>query len=111
MQFVDEAPLYKLSRVTGPHHNYLGLSVTLHPTTRKPELEVLDDGAGELLGTDIVREVLAGVNETSARLHTRFFIEKIQYMSTDSPPVSIYRQLASEILQRIDVSRLRELQR
>lgn len=109
MHFIDEAPLYKLTRITGPQHNYLGLQITLHPTTQEPTLEALDQGVGNLRGPDILQEVLRGVDEASLRRNTRFYVEKIQYISTDSAPVSIYRQLAFEIAQRIDVTRLRSL--
>jgi hypothetical protein len=108
MQFIDEAPFYKIIRVTGPQHNLLGLEIALIPTGGEPEIEALDhpgDRQGPLNDRNVSEQVLLGVEDASTELARRYYVRKIQYVSTDSPPVTIYRQLTIELIRRVDASR------
>ena len=48
---------------------------------------------------------MLGVEQASTNLQQTYCVDKIQYISTDSPPVTVYRELAIEIIRRIDASR------
>ena len=48
-----------------------------------------------------MRQVLMATSDIYAEFEKRFFIKKIQYIKTDSPPESIYRYLAFEILRSV----------
>lgn len=104
MQFIDNAPLYKVIRITGPHHNLLGLQLSEEPTTVDPEIEALDQDADHsvrLVGSEIAEQVMLGVEQASVEVGTTYYVEKILYVSSDSPPTSVYRYLAVEIVRRV----------
>jgi hypothetical protein len=104
MQFIDTDPLYKIVRVTGPQHNLLGLQLSHEPVAGDPEIEALDQATGKpgaLIGREVAAQVMLGVAEASAELQRTYHVDKIQYVSTDTPPVTVYRQLALEILRRV----------
>ena len=110
MHFVDNHPLYRITRITGPQHNLLGLQLANDPPASGPEVEALDRGSrepGSLDGREVASCVMLGVEQASSELHRAYFVEKIQYVLTDSPPAAIYRQLAIEIIRRVDASRSR----
>jgi len=106
MQFIAKAPLYKIIRITGPQHNLLGLQIAPGPMAGMPVIEALDRPSGEpgqLVEREVIEQVMHGVDEASRELNQTYGIEKIQYISTDSPPVEVYRYLAIEILRRVAV--------
>jgi hypothetical protein len=117
MQFIDNDPLYKLVRITGPTHNLLGLQISRAAIAGEPEVEALDQASGAPAGVDAVggrggldgREVAAqvrlGVEQACTELQRTYHVDKIQYLSTDSPPVTIYRQLAAELIRRVHAAR------
>lgn len=109
MQFVDNAPLYRLIRITGPRHNLLGLELASGPTEREPELEVLDPGAAQarLDGREVARQVMRGIEDACTELGCEYYVERIQYLAGDSLPTETYRSLASELIRRIDIARSR----
>ena len=42
MQFINEAPLYRIVRIAGPKHNLLGLELADSPLATAPAMEMLD---------------------------------------------------------------------
>jgi hypothetical protein len=104
MQFIDNAPLYRIVRVTGPQHNLLGIELSADPLSRAPEVEILNrdtEASGQLAAADVAREVILGVNQASLECGRQHYVGKIQYITTDSLPVTIYRELAKEIIYRV----------
>ena len=104
MQFIDTAPLYKLIRITGPKHNLLGLWLASGPTEREPEVDAVVLNPNEparLNAREIVEQVMRGVADACRELHQPYYIDKIQYVTGDTPPVEIYRWLAAQILRRV----------
>lgn len=103
MQFVNRDPLFRIIRITGPHHNLLGLE--LSPAPGEVELEVLNRGADavtRLDGRRVAAQVLLGVEDACLELHARYDIAKIQYVADDTPPVEVYRFLAKQLVLWID---------
>jgi hypothetical protein len=101
MQFIDRHPLYRIIQITGPTHNLLGLQISSAPMMGEPQLEALDDDAGGLNGREVAAQVMLGIAQSCAELQTTYHIEKIEYVSADSPPVEVYRGLAIELMRRI----------
>jgi hypothetical protein len=94
---------YVIVRETGNVHNMLGICLS-----DKPESSVMLVGLNsdnfyknKLDEKKIMRQVLMATSDIYAEFEKRFFIKKIQYVKTDSPPESIYRYLAFEILRSV----------
>jgi hypothetical protein len=105
MQFIDRDPLYRVIRITGPHHNLLGLQIASDALERAPELEELDRGSRSsvrLDGREIATHVMLGVEDACRELRKTFHVEKIQYVAEDTPPVDVYRMLARRLVHWID---------
>lgn len=93
---------YVIVRETGNTHNMLGICLS-----EKPESSVVLIGLDssdelykkELNGKKILQQVLMAVSDIYEEFDKQFFVKKIQYVKTDSPPESIYRYLAFEILR------------
>ena len=106
MQFVNEAPVYKLVRVTGPQHNLLVLRFSATPLDRPIRVEALDAahvranpiGAGEVL-----ENVARAVEGCAVEFGRKYFIEAIQYLAGDSRPVDVYYEMTKEIIRRIEL--------
>ena len=104
MQFVQDNEWLKIARITGPAHNLLGLvfgdhdgtdvSVQCLPSTNSDEPRRLDL-------QEVKEQVLAGVGDANRRYGTTYVVAKIQFLPTDSPPSSIYKQLAALIVERL----------
>ena len=105
MKFVNDAPMFKISRVTGPKHNFLGLQFGQAPVVGDPEVERLVVSAQEkekLSDREVVDQVKLGLAEALSFCKGNYWLEKIQYVPTDSPPAEIYKELAMEIIRRIE---------
>ena len=104
MQFVREGGLFKVVRVTGPTHNYLGLAFR-DQEDAEVEIDVMDIRPGEptrLKADEVKAEVLAGVDAANRSLGTSYRVRRIQFVRSDSPPVEIYRHLAVKLVERVE---------
>lgn len=92
--------LFKVFRITGPKHNYLGLAVSVNaPETvlvvkRRKEGEV--DSIDEL---QLVQAVDDGLRDGSDKTGPRLFAQRIEYVPSDTPEYSVYRMLAFAIAE------------
>ena len=105
MQFIDNKPIYKIIRVTGPQHNMLVVRLSDKKLDSLPAIEDLESNdkcVGKLIAEEVRQQVMQGVEQASLELGRSYFVEKIQYLSTDSLPVSIYKDLAVEIVRRVN---------
>jgi hypothetical protein len=103
MQFINEDPLYKIIRVTGPKHNFLGLELSVEPVDNVT-LEALDstNSESQLDVDEILIQVRAGLDRARSMFGRDFHIKRIQYVSSDTLSLNIYMDLTVEILKRID---------
>jgi hypothetical protein len=108
MQFIDNAPFYKLSRVTGPKHNLLVLKITSGLTGESLTVQRLDDGKHcidhPISGDDVREQVLRAYKEFEAETGRTHRIEEIQYLASDTPPIETYYLMTKEILRRVGAS-------
>lgn len=106
MQFNFNNGIYRVVRITGPTHNFLGLAfwtpqekegdaVSVEPLTIKPNEPVRLDAE------DVREEVLEGVREANAQLRANYRPSRIQFVPSDSRPAEIYRMLARRIVERL----------
>ena len=90
-----DGEFYKVTRITGPTHNFLSVKFG---DTADPHIEPLDkkevDG---LHAKDVKYQVLSGIREANNRLCTDYQAAHIQFVRSDSPPIEIYNELALHI--------------
>lgn len=108
MQFTKLGDLQAVTRVTGPHHHFLGLQFSPCPTTALPVLErVSRDGAKAERetfdsGNILCRDVVDGVSEANNRLGTHYNVSKIRYCADDILIPGSYRQLAEALVEHVE---------
>ena len=105
MRVVRKGPVYAVSRITGPTHNYLGLQLMTSKDERAPRVEALPPiGSCQhpvLDETALVLEVLRGVSDANNDLGCQYSVEAIQYVLNDTPPETVYRGLAALIVREV----------
>lgn len=106
MQFVNNAPVYKLVRVTGPTHNLLILRLSSRAITGPVRVDVLDElqnCSNPIDAHEILQKVLLAVRDWESESGKTYFLEEIQYLASDSRPVDVYYEMTKEILKRIEM--------
>lgn len=104
MQFSRDGEFLQVSRVTGPHHNLLGLVLSGDPV-QEPKLEVLPAlgscSHAPLQEADVVAAVLEGIAAANAKLDGTYGAERIRVVLEDTPPAAVYALLASAIVEHL----------
>ena len=106
MQYIRREKLLTVVRITGPSHNLLGLELINEPQA-DVKIEGLEDKEMQTLNAtifdaDIIkREVIAGISEANTEYNTSYSVSHIQYVKSDSPPVTTYKFLAYSIVKRL----------
>lgn len=108
MHIYFDQGFYKIAHVSGPTHNFLGLSFSDEPVAQVA-VEALDAASAAtptpnrpaLEADAVLRQVLAGAEAASARLQRRYVVRAIQFVPSDSAPVEIYRELTQAIIEHI----------
>jgi hypothetical protein len=100
MQFHSDGLIFKVVRITGPTHNFLGLA--FENESRGIELLTLNSSEVVRLHVDDVQKaVMEGVEQANNELGTNYRPSRIQFVVSDSPPAEIYRMLAYRIVHRL----------
>lgn len=101
MQVIKNGKYYKASRVTGPAHNFLALSLTTngvqHIRIEPVSLSSDTAPAVRLDSTKVLEKAIEGVSQANAELGTDYHIESMQYVPTDSYDLNAYIELAKSI--------------
>jgi hypothetical protein len=104
MQFIKRGERFTVIRITGPAHNLLGIEFgngTPNSEIVVEKLEKQSKEADSLTSEDVQKNVLLGVSEANDQFGTAYVVKCIEFVSSDSPPVEIYRLLAKSIIERI----------
>jgi hypothetical protein len=106
MQYIFDGEFHKVIRITGPKHNLLGIAFTNEggKTIEVEALKKTDDKGGTIDAEGVKEQVILGINEANTELGVNYNIRKIQFVPTDTPPISVYRDLAKEIVNKIKPS-------
>lgn len=103
MKVIKDGLFYKIWRITGTHHNFLGLSLAHGSGVPLPRIESLLSEkccSSEPLDSDkVINEVLRGVQEANDLLMTSYRVESILFDTNDTPPESIYASLAYMVVK------------
>jgi hypothetical protein len=102
VQVTKVGNVYKVTRITGPQHNFLGLSFSEVevPSITVERLQLDDDTghAGTLHEQQLIAAVRRGVTEANQQFGTHFCVATVQYVVTDTPDASLYALLAQKIV-------------
>lgn len=100
MNVVKHEGVYKAFRVTGPTHNFLGLSITPNepPSVRCVQRNLPGGGKCEIDEAKLVTAVSEGVSIAKRELQIALFVEQIEYVPTDTPDYEAYFDLAKAIV-------------
>jgi hypothetical protein len=102
MHFSTDGVFYNVVRITGPTHNLLGLRFGNRRRETAPQIEAARvAGTPRLHSDEVLEEVLAGVEEANARSGTSYVVDGVRFVPDDTPPVTIYRELAAQIVNRM----------
>lgn len=102
MQIIVDGDLYKVVRITGPQHNFLG--IRLGDVGEVVEIEALPFTAGvaRVSSDSVFSQVLLGLEEANLEIGKKYAISKIYYVPTDTPSETSYKQMISALIKRID---------
>jgi hypothetical protein len=106
MQFINNAPVYKLVRVTGPTHNLLVLQFSATPVEGPTRVEALDSAqacANPIGAPEVLENAMRAIEDCAVESGRRYFLEAIGYLAGDSRPVEVYYDMTKEIIRRIEL--------
>ncbi|MBL8191339.1 MAG: hypothetical protein JNK38_25205 [Acidobacteria bacterium] len=105
MKVIKDGQFYKIWRITGLHHNFLGLSFVQGSEAPLPRIESLLSekccSPEPLDSNEVTKEVLRGVQEANDLLMTSYRVESILFDANDTPPESTYAVLAYLIVKSV----------
>jgi hypothetical protein len=104
MRVLRSDEFWIVSRITGMSHNFLGLLLEECPGP-PPILELLPP-SGEcshesLDGAEVIRAVMAAVEESNRILGSSYSVRQIRIVSNDTPPESVYGSLAAAVVEHV----------
>ena len=103
MQYIKDKDLYKVARITGPTHNLLAVRLSEKKcSTQVVSLPIKQGDIERLEGDEVLAQVLAGLDEVNKELEKEYFISEVQFVPSDTGPISIYEFLVKELIKRID---------
>ncbi len=93
--------MYKTSRISGPKHNYLGLSLNtdLPTEVRVRPLIIREDTLFTIDEVKLMAAVSEGVRDGNRHSGRTLFIDYLEYVPTDTPDYKAYTELAKTIIQ------------
>lgn len=101
MKVLKQNGIYKATRITGPKHNFLGLALTRVEPVRIQcvEKRLANNEVVQIDEEKLRSAVSEGALIANRQLHTSIFIERIEYVPTDTPDYSAYIELAQLIVR------------
>jgi len=102
MQITQHGQYYQIVNVTSQRHNLLALLCGEGETAGPPVVERFPAIAGverEFLDPqELLKAVLAGVERANREHGRRFRVRVLRYVENDTPPESIYSELAYRLI-------------
>lgn len=92
--------IYKISRITGPKHNYLGLALSTIPPQTTAIIRRRLNGESDMIDeSKMIAAITFGIEDANRLLNTPLFAHSIEYVPSDTPDYSAYSQLAHAIVE------------
>jgi hypothetical protein len=104
MGFIKEGNIYKITRITGNRDNILGISFGNKDNTEK-NIEVIewnfpniDSSKIRTSKTELLNQVLSGLNSINQALGTSYTLSKIYYVPSEDGSSLIYQTLIRSLI-------------
>jgi len=99
MNVTKVGEVFKVAKISGPKHNFLGMivsekplnEVAMVPFTKDNEKSVIDESR-------LFAAVSEGIELENLERGTRLFAHRIEYVTSDTPVYRIYTELARAII-------------
>lgn len=105
MQFVFDGKVYKAVKITGPKHNMLGLSFAEDNEDVSNidvlSLDIKSETEKNISALEVKNQVLSSIKEMNSLLGVHYKIKQIQFISSDTPSSTVYKELTREIIKRL----------
>lgn len=101
MQFLFDGIYYKAARITGPKHNLLGLCLGTSEPVIISKLPIPNESKELVDEAEVLLQVEAGLAEINHELKTNYAVEKIQFLPTDTPCKTTYKNLTKAIITHL----------
>lgn len=102
MQFQHDMARHTVTRVTGPHHNYLAITFASPGESPQPRVVELPPQGGcehpPLHGDAVLSSVLLGVEEGNRESGAEFTVATVEFVANDTGPVDVYRFMAKSLV-------------
>lgn len=93
---VTAAGVHKAAIISGPSHNYLGLSFTQFQPDSIRIIKIDKQGLPSLIQEDrLIEAVQRGVRASLEASQKPYFVERVEYVSDDTPSYDAYAELAA----------------
>lgn len=105
MQFISNAPIFKLVRITGPKHNFLVVQLAetaIEGPVRVEALDAVPNCTAPIEPSEVLDNALKAIADLEAETGKRYFLEVIKYVASDSRPADVYYDMTKEIIRRIE---------
>jgi hypothetical protein len=103
MQFILDNGIYKVARITGPQHNFLGVHLgKVDGDITIEELSLKNGERNQIEKSMVLSQVFDGLREINDQLGKNYSISQIFFVPSDSPSASVYKFLTIELIKRID---------
>lgn len=100
MPIIDDQGFYKISRISGPQHNYLALALAPHAVADVAIIaQNIDHAPPQLSEKAVLQQILAALTQHNAEAKNPLHLAAIEYVASDTPPVEIYFDLTLAILR------------
>jgi hypothetical protein len=103
MKVIEQAGIFKASRIAGPKHNYLGIGFSdAEVDVQIVEKRLSETDNGDLVdGAQVLKIVREVVESQTAGQERRFYVSLIEFVPTDTPDEQAYCELASAITRHV----------
>ena len=109
MKFSKNGPFDVVTRISGPHHHYLGVVLEIDRARSAVDVEgcTVDGSTAPVEPTcadELRSEVSSGINAANRRLGTRFGVSRIRYCLADPAVSGVYRAMAEHLVEHVEQS-------
>jgi hypothetical protein len=103
MQVYRDGNTYKIAKIAGPKHNFLGLVLDLRKQTSTPRVQAISTHQhgmpASISGDEVLKQVTKGVANANLEFKSHFVVDAIEYVPTDTPDDGVYTLLARRIIE------------
>lgn len=102
MGFIKEDKIYKITRMTGNHDSFLGISfaenIEQNPEIIEVQIRNPKKNKNQPPKDEVLKQVLAGLKSVNQSLGTNYKLSQIYYVPSSDGPSSIYQSLIRTLI-------------